>query len=90
MFYLDLLAIGALTHKVCYVPLHAIQSIDFLQIAVHLSGTWMNRIPGVMSFCKNMLPQLSHIRNTQSTFVAKYTISALGENLHSLIVDCTL
>ena len=24
MFYLDLLAIGALTYKVCYIPLHAI------------------------------------------------------------------
>ena len=28
--------------------------------------------------------------NTISTMVVKYTISPLGENLHSLIVDCTL
>ena len=90
MFYLDMLAVGALTHNVCYIPLHAIPPKDFSQIAVHLSGTWMNRIPRVMSFCKNMRPQLSHIRNTQSTMVAKYTISPLGENLHSLIIDCTI
>ena len=50
MVYLDLLEIGALTDKVCYIPLHAIPLIDFLQIAVHLSVTWMNRIPRVMGF----------------------------------------
>ena len=90
MFYLDFLAIGALTHKICHVPLHAIQPMDFPQIVVHLSGTWMNRIPRVMGLCKDMVSQLTNIRNTQSTFVAKYTISPLGENLHSLIVDCIL
>ena len=37
-----------------------------------------------------MLPQHNHIRNTQSTFVVKYTISPLGENLNSLIMHCTL
>ena len=74
MFYLDLLAIGALTHKVCYIPLHVIPPIDFPQIALHLSGTWMNRIPRVIGFCKNILSQLAHIRNTQSTLVEKYTI----------------
>ena len=50
MFYLDLLAIGALTHKVCYIPLHDIPPIDFPQIAIHLSETWMNRIPRIMGF----------------------------------------
>ena len=90
MFYLDLLTIGALIHKVCYIPLHDIPPVYYLHIAVHLSGTWMNRIPRVMGFCKNMLPQLAYIRNTQSTLVAEYTISPLGENLHSLIVNCTL
>ena len=90
IFYLDFLAIGALTHKIFYIPLHAIPPIDFPQIVVHLSSTWINRIPGVMSFCKNMLSQLTHIRNTKSTLVAKYTISPLGESLHSLIMDCTL
>ena len=87
MFYLDLLTIGALTHKICFILLHAIPLIDFLLIAVHLSGTWMNRIPRVMGFCKNMLYQLAHIRNTQSTLVAKYTISPLGDNIHYLIID---
>ena len=90
MFYLDLLAIGAITYIVCYIPLHAIPPIDIPQIDVHLRCTWMNRIPGVMSFYKNILPQLSHIKNTQSTLVGKYTIFPLGENLHSLIMDCTL
>ena len=90
MFYLDLLAIGALTHKVWYILVHSIQPIDFPQIAVHLSGTWMNKITRVMGFCKNMMPQLAHIMNTHSTLVAKYTISPLGENIHSLIVDFTL
>ena len=90
MFYLDLLAIGALTHKVCDIPLHAIPPIYFPQIAVHLSGTWMNRIPRVMGFYENMMYQLAHIMTTQSTLVAKYTISPLGENLHSLIIDCTI
>ena len=90
MFYIDLLAIGALTPKVCYISLHAISPIDFPQIAVRLSGTWMNRIPTVMGFCKNMLSQLTHIRNRQSTLVEKYTISPLGEKLHSLIMDFTL
>ena len=37
-----------------------------------------------------MLSQLAHIRNTQSTLVEKYTISPVGENLHSLIVDYIL
>ena len=36
------------------------------------------------------MSQLAHIRNTQSTLVAKYTISPLGENLHSRIMSCTL
>ena len=90
MFYLDLLAIGALTHKVCYIPFHAIPPIEFQKIAVHLSGTWMNKISRGMDFYKIMLSQLSHIDNTQSTLVAKYTISPLGENLYSLIMDCTL
>ena len=43
-----------------------------------------------MGFYKNMLSQLAYIRNTQSKLVAKYTISLLGENLHSQIIDCTL
>ena len=80
MFYLDLLVNRVLTHKVCSIPLHSIPLIDFSQIAVHLSGTCMNKIPGVMSFCKNMLPRLAHIRSTQSTLVEKYTISPLGQN----------
>ena len=90
MFYLYLLAIGELTHKICHIPLHDIPPIDFLQIAVHLSGTWMNRISAIMSLCKDILSQLTHIRNTQSTRVKKYTISPLGENNHSLIMDCSL
>ena len=90
MFYLDLLEIGALTQKICYIPLYVIPQIDFSQIAVRLSGTWMNRISGVMGFFKNMLSQLAHIRNTQSTLLPKYTITPLAENLHSLVMDCTL
>ena len=90
MFYLDLLAIGELTVKLFYIPLHAILPIDLPQIALHLSVTWMNRIPGVMGFCKNVLSQLAHIRTIQFTLVTKYTISPLGENLNFLIVGCTL
>ena len=90
MFYLDLLAIGAVTHKIYYIPLPAIPLIDFPYIMVHLSVTWMNIISKVMGFCKDMLSQLTHIRNTQSTLIAKDTIFPLGENLHYLIVDCTL
>ena len=29
MFYLDMLAIGELTHKICFIPFHVIQPIDF-------------------------------------------------------------
>ena len=90
MFYLDMLAIKVLTHKIRYIPLHAIPPINLSQIAVYLSGTWMNKIPRVMGFCKNMLSQLANIRNTQFTLVANYTISPLGENLHFLIMDYTL
>ena len=87
MNYLAFLAIGAVTHKICYIALYAIPLIDFSQIAVHLSGTWVNRISGVMGLRKDMISQLTHIRNTQSTLVAKYTISTLGENFHSVIID---
>ena len=90
MFYLDFLAIRELSHKIYYIPLHAIQPKDFSQIGLNLSGTWMNRMPRVIGFFKNVLSQLAHIGNTQSTLVAKYTISPLGENLHSMIMDCTL
>ena len=75
IFYLDLLAIGALTHKICYIPLHDIPLVHYSQITVHLSGTFMNRISGVMIFFKNIPYQLTHIRNRQSTLVAKYTNS---------------
>ena len=90
MFYLDLFAIEALTQKIRYILLHAIPPIDFPHIAVHLSGTWINRISGVIGFYKNTLSQLAYITNTQSTLVEKYTISPLGENLHCLIMDYTL
>ena len=90
MFYLDLLSIGPFTHKACYIPLHDIPQIDFPQIAVHLSGTCVNRISVAMGFRKDMLSKLAHNRNTQFTLVSKYTISPLGQNLHSLIVECIL
>ena len=90
MFYLNLMAIGALTHKVCYIPLHHIPPIDFPQIALHLSVTWMNIISKVMGFCKDMLSQLTHIRNTQSTMVVNYTIYPFGESHPYLIIDYTL
>ena len=82
--------IGVLTHKIFYIPLHTIPPKDFPHIAIHICGAWMNRISRVVGFCKNLLSQLTHIRNTQSTLVAKYTISPLGKNLHSLIVECTI
>ena len=90
LLYLDLLAVGVLTHKICYISFHSIPPIDSPQIVVHLGGTWINIISEIMGFDKNMLSQLTHIRNTQLTLVGKYTISPLGENLHSLIVDCIL
>ena len=90
MFYLYLLAIGALTHKVFYIPPQAIPPIDFPQIALHLSVTWMNIISKVMGFCKDMLSQLTHIRNTQSTMVVNYTIYPFGESHPYLIIDYTL
>ena len=36
-----------------------------------------------------MFSKITHIRHKQSTLVAKYTISPIGVNLHSLIMDCT-
>ncbi|PHT80884.1 hypothetical protein T459_13899 [Capsicum annuum] len=31
-------------HKLCYVSLHSTLPIDLPQVAVHLSGPWMNRV----------------------------------------------
>ena len=90
MNYLAFLAIGAVTHKICYIALYAIPLIDFSQIAVHLSGTWVNRISGVMGLRKDMISQLTHIRNTQSTMVVNYTIYPFGESRPYLIIDYTL
>ena len=90
MFYLDLLEIGALTHNIGYMLFYVFPPQDFPHIAVHLSGLWMNRISAIMGFYQNMMSQLAHIRNTKSTLVVNYTISPFGENLHSLIVNCTL
>ena len=43
-----------------------------------------------MDFYKNMLSWLAHIMNTQSTLVAKYIISPLGQNLHYQIKFCPI
>ena len=90
MFYLDLMKTRELVHKIFYIHVHVILPIDFPQIAIHLSGTLMNRISGVMGFCKNMFSQLTVISNTQSTVGAKYTVSLLGENLHTVIMTAPL
>lgn len=38
MSYLDTLTIGAVSHKMMYIPFYTIPSKDFLQITVHFSG----------------------------------------------------
>ncbi|TMW84759.1 hypothetical protein EJD97_024452 [Solanum chilense] len=43
------------------VLLHAIPPIDLLNVMIHLGGTWMYQIFGIMGLYHNFGPQIIHI-----------------------------
>ena len=83
---ITLLAVGALTHKICYSALHVIPPINFPQIAVHGWIKYLELWTTGIICCLNSRTLGKH----NLLVVEKYTIYPLGENLNPLIVDCIL
>lgn len=62
MFYINLLTIRTLSHKIYNAHLHVVAAIDFPQSTLHLNVTLINRIPGGMGFFNYMVPKLTTFR----------------------------
>src|SRR5262249_4222847 len=51
-------------NKLSNISLHACPPEELPQIPEHLGSTWMDSVPGYMSFCQQIIPELHIIRHT--------------------------
>lgn len=90
MFHLRVLTIKTLSQKIYYILFDAIPLNHLPHITINVSRTWMNKIPFVMVFCKNILSEITYLRTKKMTLVVKHTISPFGERLNFLLMNYTL